>query len=74
MCRGATEHPDEGELRGRGGDLLALPPRVGLGRLDGQVDAVLHDVPGAGVGRLPTEVSSVSGLGDLDGTRGSRET
>ena len=53
---------------------MLSPPRVGLGRLDGQVDAVLHDVPGAGVGRLPTEVSSVSGLGDLDGTRGSRET
>ena len=28
---------------------------------------VLHDVPGAGAGRLPAEVRPVRGLGDLDG-------
>ena len=62
----AAEHADEGELgRGRG-NCLGVALGRGGGGLDSQVHAVLHDVPGAGAGRLPAEVGSVSGLGDFD--------
>ena len=39
----------------------------GGGRFDGQVDAVLDNVAGAGGGRLPRQVGPVRRLADLDG-------
>ena len=59
LCRGAAEHPHEGELGGGGGDGLGVALGGGGGRLDGEVDRVLHDVAGGGGGGLPGQVRAV---------------
>ena len=59
LGRGAAEHPHEGELGGGGGDGLGVALGGGGGRLDGEVDRVLHDVAGGGGGRLPGQVRAV---------------